>query len=107
MVDKSYGQMLTEGFVRAIPWAVVFSAAVVLSAGIVMAMLKQDIKEAFEYASKTVIRQSVHTLLTDPGFNRVFLPKVKQNVKEAVEFAVMTANRHPILIVESRGAAKK
>jgi hypothetical protein len=106
-MDKNYGQMMVEGFVRAIPWAVVFSAAFVLSAGIVANLLKQEIKEAVEYSAKTVIRQSVHTLLTDPGFNRDLLPKIKQNVKEAVEFTFSTANRHPIVVMESKAAARR
>lgn len=106
-MEKNYGQMMVEGFVRAIPWAVVFSAALILSAGVITNLLKQDVKEAVEYTAKTMVRQSVQTLLTDPALNRDLLPKVKQIVKEGIEFTVTTANRHPIVVPESRAAARK
>ncbi len=106
-MEKNYGQMMVEGFVRAIPWAVVFSAALVLSAGIIVNLLKQDVKEAVEYTAKTMVHQSVQTLLTDPALNRDLLPKVKQIVKEGIEYTVTTANHHPIAVYEGRAGAKK
>ena len=106
-MDKNYGQMMVEGFVRAIPWAVVFSAALVLSAGIVTNLLKQEVKEAIEYTAQTVVRQSIHTILGDPAFNRVLWPKIKQNVKEGVEYTFTMASRHPIVVYEGRAGARK
>lgn len=93
MSEKNYGQMVVEGFVRAIPWAVVFSAAFVLSAGVIMGMLRQEVKEAIEYTAKTAVRQSVRAILTDPELNQVLWPRAKQVVKEGIEYTITMADR--------------
>jgi hypothetical protein len=93
MGDKNYGQMLAEGFVRAIPWAIVFSAAFVFSAGILVGSLRQEVKEAVEYTAKTAVRQSVRAVMNDPELNQVLWPRAKQLVKEGIEYTITTADR--------------
>jgi hypothetical protein len=82
MGEKSYGQMLIEGFVRAIPWAVVFSITIVLTAK----MLAPQVKRGIEYT----ISASMNAVLDEEVF-----PRVKQNVKEAIEYTAKTMNRPP------------
>lgn len=82
MGEKSYGQMLVEGFVRAIPWAVVFAMTVVVTAN----LLAPKVKGAIHYT----IRAVMDTALSEQVF-----PKVKQNVKEAIEYTVKTLNNPP------------
>ena len=82
MGEKSYGQMLIEGFVRAIPWAIVFSITIVVTAN----MLAPKIKQGIEYT----IHASMNAVLDEQVF-----PKVKQNVKEAIEYTVKTVNNPP------------
>lgn len=82
MGEKSYGQMLVEGFVRAIPWAVVFSIATVVTAN----LLAPKVKGAIHYTIEAVMG----TALSEEVF-----PKVKQNVKEAIEYTVKTLNNPP------------
>ena len=83
MGEKSYGQMLIEGFVRAIPWAIVFSVTIIVTAN----MLAPKVKRGIEYT----ISASMNAVLDE----RVF-PKVKQNVKEAIEYTVKTVNHPPV-----------
>jgi hypothetical protein len=68
--------------VRAIPWAVVFSITIVVTAG----MLAPRVKRGIEYT----IGASMNAVLDAEVF-----PKVKQNVKEAIEYTVMTMNNPP------------
>ena len=82
-----------RGFVQAIPWAIVFSVAWVFTLNITMSMLRQEVKEAIEYAAKTGVSQSVHAVLTDPEFDKNLWPKIKQNTKEAIEYTVTMASR--------------
>ncbi len=94
MGDKSYGQIMMEGFVRAIPWAIVFSVAFVVTTGLVMSLVKQEVKEAVDYGAKTVAVKTMNMVLHDPIFNRDILPKVKQATKETIEYtATVTAQR--------------
>lgn len=93
MEDRSYGQVLVRGFVQAIPWAIVFSVAWVFTLSITMSMLRQEVKEAIEYAAKTGVSQSVHAVLTDSEFDKNLWPKIKQNTKEAIEYTVTMASR--------------
>jgi hypothetical protein len=87
MTDKSYGQMLTDGFVRAIPWAIVFSVAFVITMKIFMGMLGQEVKKAIDFTAKTAINTSMDTILSSEVF-----PKIKQNTKEAIEYTAHTVN---------------
>lgn len=97
MGEKGYGQMLAEGFVRAIPWAIVFSLTVLFTARLLMGMLAPEIKKGIEYGSKAVIAASVSMALDDE-----LLPKIKQNTKEAIEFTVTTVDNKLIKSHEKR-----
>jgi len=88
MTDKSYGQTLTDGFVRAIPWAIVFSLAFLITMKIFMGMLGQEVKKAIDLTAKTAINTSMNIVLSSEVF-----PKIKQNTKEAIEYTVNTVNR--------------
>ncbi len=88
MAEKSYGQLLTEGIVRAIPWAIVFSLAFLITMKIFMGMLGQEVKKAIDLTAKTAINTSMNTVLSSEVF-----PKIKQNTKEAIEYTVNTVNR--------------
>lgn len=97
MGEKSYGQMLIEGFVRAIPWAVVFTITMVVTAN----LLAPKVKGAIHYT----IRAAMDAALSEQVF-----PKVKQNVKEAIEYTVKTLNNPPgsaVTLVQRQGAKGK
>lgn len=91
--NKRYGQMLVEGFVRAIPWAIVFSVTVLITTNLVVGMVKQEVKEAVDYGAKTVARKTMNMVLYDPTFNREILPKVKQATKETIEYTATVASQ--------------
>lgn len=93
MDSKSYGQVMVGAFAQAIPWAIVFSIASILVLNISMNMLRQEVKEAIEYAAKTGVSQSIHAVLTDPEFDQELWPKLKQNTKEAIEYTATMVNR--------------
>ncbi len=88
MTDKSYGQILTEGIVRAIPWALVFSLTFVITMKIVLAMVGHEVKKAIDFTARTAVHTSMDALLDSEVF-----PKVKQNTKEAIEYTVQTVNK--------------
>jgi len=88
MTDKSYGQTLTDGFVRAIPWAIVFSLAFLITMKIFLGMLGQEVKKAIDLTAKTAINTSMDTILSSAVF-----PKIKQNTKEAIEYTAQTVNK--------------
>ena len=88
MAEKSYGQLLTEGIVRAVPWAIVFSLAFLITMKIFMGMLGQEVKKAIDLTAKTAINTSMNSVLSSEVF-----PKIKQNTKEAIEYTVNTVNR--------------
>ena len=88
MAEKSYGQLLIEGIVRAIPWAIVFSLAFLITMKVFMGMLGQEVKEAIDFTSKTAISASMNAVLSSDVF-----PKIKQNTKEAIEYTVHTLDR--------------
>jgi hypothetical protein len=91
MGEKNLGTIFIEGFVRAIPWALVFSVALVLSVGVIMNMLRQDVKEAMEYGAQTVVHETTAQLLEDEFFINELLPRIKQNVKEAIQYTITEA----------------
>lgn len=93
---ESFGRVLWQEVARVIPWGILFIILILLFAGAVVRplgpqvarglrgafadpTLKQEIKEAGEYFSSTVIRAVKSSLLTDPA--------LKQDVKEAFEYA--------------------
>jgi len=88
MLDKSYGQLLSEGFVRAIPWAVVFSVAFIITMKISMVFLGQEVKKAIDFTAKTAVHTSMSAVLSSEVF-----PKIKQNTKEAIEYTVHSVNK--------------
>ncbi len=107
MADKGYGQVLADGFVRAIPWAIVFLVVWVVSFQIMLHMLRPEVKKAIEYGAKTVVSQSIDTLLTDQNFDKHLWPKIKQNTKEAIEYTVTMASRKPIASSECKGCVRR
>jgi hypothetical protein len=88
MTDKTYGQLLIEGVVRAIPWAIVFSVTFLITMKILMGMLGQEVKEAIDFTAKTALHTSMNAVLSSEVF-----PRIKQNTKEAIEYTVDTVNR--------------
>lgn len=89
MSEKSYGSILAESFVRAIPWAVVFSAAYFITMGIFLGVLKPEIKKAIAFAEQTAISATVHTVLDNEA--------LKKDAKEAIEYAVKTVDRELVV----------
>ena len=87
MAEKSYGQMMSEGFVRAIPWALVFSLTVVITVKICMVMLGQEVKDAIDFTAKTAVTTSMNAIVNSGAY-----PKIKQNTKEAIEYTVQTVD---------------
>ncbi len=102
MSEKGYGAIFTEGFVRAIPWALVFSVTWLVTFHLTMDMLRQDVKEAIEYAAKTGVSQTVDAILYNPDIEKNLWPKIKQNTKEAIEYTVTAAGRKPAAQSQSR-----
>lgn len=84
MSEKSSGQVFVEGFVRAIPWAITFSVAFLLTMAIGLKMVKQDLKEAIQYAEVQAIGKALEILTSHE-----VLPLIKQNIKEAIEYTVV------------------
>lgn len=107
MGDNNYGHLFAEHFVRAVPWAIVFSLSALFTVNMTMSLLRQDVKEAMEYGSHMILHQAIREVLTDEAFNDVLLPKIKQNAKEAVEFAAVTAARAQAQANRAGGAAAK
>ena len=83
MAHNHYGQILADGFMRAIPWAIVFSVTVVITLKISMVMLGQEVKKAIDFTSKTAVNTSMNAIVNSAAF-----PKIKQNTKEAIEYTV-------------------
>lgn len=95
MNEKPYGRILMEHFVAAIPWAVVFSVALLGVTCIIVNYLRQEAKEAIEYTADYGIRNAIRATIDDPVVNGEIVPKVKQAVKETIEFAVITDRAYP------------
>lgn len=93
MSEKSYGKLVVEELVRGITRAIVYSIALLCVANILLGTLRQEAKEAIEYATETVISEAIYTIHSDPDFNQHILPKIKQNAKEAIEYTVDMASR--------------
>jgi hypothetical protein len=101
MGEKSNGQIFVESFVRAIAWAVVFSAAFVLTMGLTTRMMKQEIKEMIQYASTEALGTSLEALTS-----REVFPLLKQNVKEAIEYTVIKVDNRLVAPYHPRVAKK-
>lgn len=69
------GKIFGESLVRAIAWAVVFSAAFLLTMGLTMRMMKQELKEMIQYASTEALGTSLEALTS-----REVFPLLKQNL---------------------------
>lgn len=102
MSEKGYGTIFTEGFVRAIPWAVVFAVTWLFTFHLTLDMLRQDVKKTIEYTARTGVSQAVDAILHDPDIDKTLWPKIKQNTKEAIEYTVTAANRKPAAQSQSR-----
>ena len=76
MEEKRYGQLLTRGFIQAIPWAIVFSVAWLAMFNVMLGMVRQDVKEAIEYGAKVGVSQAIHTVLHDSEFDKELWPKI-------------------------------
>lgn len=87
MGERGYGQIIAEGFARAIPWALVFSVTVVVTAKLLVVLIAPEIKRGIEYGANSVINATVNKALDDNLY-----PKIKQNTKEAIEYAAATIN---------------
>ncbi|MBI3603094.1 MAG: hypothetical protein HY205_01415 [Nitrospirae bacterium] len=93
MSEKSCGKLVAEELVLAITRAIVYSIASLCVAYILLGILRQDAKEAIEYAAQTAVEQATNMILSDRDFNREILPKIKQNAKEAIEYGADALNR--------------
>jgi len=102
MADKSYGQLLIEGIVRAIPWAIVFSLAFLITMKVFMGMLGQEVKKAIDLTARTAVNTAMDTALSSDVF-----PKIKQNTKEAIEYTAHTVNRELVAPYMKPTSAKK
>jgi len=102
MPDKSYGQTLTEGIVRAIPWALVFSLTFVITMKFVLAIVGHEVKKAIDFTARTAIHTSMDAVLDSEVF-----PKIKQNTKEAIEYTVETVNKELVASYVKPIRAKK
>ncbi len=107
MGEKSYGKLVAEELVRAITRALVYSIALLCIVNIVLGTLRQEAKEAIEYAAATVIDEAMYTIHSDPDFNQLILPKIKQNAKEAIEFAAAALSSQPAFSADGKRGVKK
>jgi Na+-translocating ferredoxin:NAD+ oxidoreductase RnfG subunit len=85
IMEKGYGQIIAESFVKALTWGVTLSVISIISLSIMLGMVKQDVKEAIDFTQANAIDNVMDAAL---GYD-VF-PKIKQNTKEAIEFAAIT-----------------
>jgi Na+-translocating ferredoxin:NAD+ oxidoreductase RnfG subunit len=105
MGEKSYGKLVVEELVGAITRAIVYSIALLVVTNIILGTLRQEAKEAIQYAAQNAPGEAINTILSDPAFNKDILPKIKQNTKEAIEYTVNAASRK--LVVSAEGKSKK
>lgn len=91
MGERGYGQIMGEAFARAIPWAIVFSVTVVVTAKLLVGMIAPEIKKGIEYGASSVINATVNRALGDDLY-----PRIKQNTKEAIEYAAARLNDNQV-----------
>jgi len=82
MADENMVHIMKVEAVRALPWGIMLLVVMLLGG----MWIKQEMKEGFEFASRTVVRD-VQSAALDP---RVFVP-LKQNAKEAIQYVTHTA----------------
>lgn len=83
-MEKEYGQIIAESFVRALTWGITLSVIFIISLSIALGWFKQDVKEAIDFAQTNAIDNAMDAVLSYDVF-----PKIKQNAKEAIEFAAI------------------
>ncbi len=86
-MEKGYGQIIAESFVKALTWGITLAVISVIGVSIILGMVKQDVKEAIDFAQTNAIDNIMDTALSYDVF-----PKIKQNAKEAIEFAALTTD---------------
>ncbi|MBI5749330.1 MAG: hypothetical protein HZA00_09405 [Nitrospinae bacterium] len=86
-MEKGYGQIIIESFVKALTWGVTLAVIFVISVKITLGMVKQDVKDTIDFAQKTAIHNAMNAVLSYDVF-----PKIKQNTKEAIEFTANTVD---------------
>ncbi len=101
MSEKTSGQIFVEGFVRAIPWAITFSVAVLLTMSIALSMVKQDLKEMIQFAAVEALGVSLEALTSQE-----VLPLIKQNIKEAIEYTVIKVDNRLVAPYATKSAKK-
>lgn len=82
-MEKGYGQIIAESFVKAVTWGLTLAVIYVITTKITLGMVKQDVKDAIDFAQKTAISNTMNAVLSHDVF-----PRIKQNTKEAIEFTV-------------------
>ncbi|MBI4400996.1 MAG: hypothetical protein HY581_05135 [Nitrospirae bacterium] len=102
MGEQRYSQILAEGFVQALPWAIMFSVTFLVTLKVSMVMVKPEIKKAVEYVVETGVNSSMEVVLSQEVF-----PKIKQNTKEAIEYTVNMVDDRLIAPHMKRESARK
>ncbi|HBA27188.1 MAG TPA: hypothetical protein DCY98_07350 [Nitrospinae bacterium] len=102
-MEKGYGQIVSESFVKALTWGVTLAVVSIFCLKIMLGMVKQDVKEAIDFAQKTAIQSAMNTVLSHDIF-----PKIKQNTKEAIEFTAITIDNQILSkYLSEKGSAKR
>ncbi len=102
-MEKGYGQIIAESFVKALTWGITLAVIYVITTKITLGMVKQDVKDTIDFAQKTAIKNAMNAVLSHDVF-----PKIKQNTKEAIEFTANTIDDQILSKqVSEKGASKK
>jgi len=96
---RSNGRIWAEGFARAIPWAIVFSAAFLLTMGVFLGVLKPELKKAITFAEQSAVSATMHTVFDDEA--------LRKNTKEAIAYAVKTVDQELVEPHKKLTSAKK
>lgn len=102
-MEKGYGQIIAESFVKALTWGITLAVIYIITTKITLGIVKQDVKDAIDFAQKTAIQNAMDTVLSYDVF-----PKIKQNTKEAIEFTATTIDDQILSKhFSEKGASKK
>jgi Na+-translocating ferredoxin:NAD+ oxidoreductase RnfG subunit len=102
-MEKGYGQIIAESFVKAVTWGVTLAVISIFIVKILLGMVKQDVKDTIDFAQKTAIHNAMDAVLSYDVF-----PKIKQNAKEAIEFTADTVDEKIALkLISEKEATKK
>jgi hypothetical protein len=101
-MEKGYGQIIAEAFVKALIWGITFSVISIITINIVLGIVKQDVKDAIDFAQKTAIENVMSAVLSYDVFS-----KIKQNTKEAIEFTATTVDKEIVSKHHSEKEASK